>query len=86
MKRSISWLLLLSLVLGLCACNSVKEEADADPAATGQPIPRAGGNALEEETDLVVKTQQLEPLGAAICITGYLMRRQVHLITRARIS
>ena len=70
MKRSISWLLLLSLVLGLCACSSVKEETDADPAATGQPVPRAGGNALEEETDLVVKTQQLEPLGATVCMTG----------------
>ncbi len=70
MKRSISLLLLLSLVLGLCACSSVKEEADADPAATAQPVPHAGGNTLEEETDLVVKTQQLEPLGAATCVTG----------------
>ena len=70
MKRSISLFLLLCLVLGLCACSSVKEEANADPAITAQPVPHAGGNTLEEETDLVVKTQQLEPLGAAICITG----------------
>ena len=70
MKRSIAWLLLLCLVLGLCACSSVKEETAADPAATAQTAPTAGGTALGAETDLVVKTQQLEPLGAATCITG----------------
>lgn len=70
MKRSVAWLLLPCLVLGLCACSSVKEETAADPAATAQTAPTAGGTALGAETDLVVKTQQLEPLGATVCITG----------------
>ena len=70
MKRSLSILLLLCLVLGLCACSNVREERAADSAATAQPSPNSGGTALGAETDFIVKTQQLEPLGAAICVTG----------------
>ena len=70
MKRSLSIFLLLFLVLGLCACSSVREEAAADPVATAQPALDVGANTLGAETDLVVKTQQLEPLGAATCVTG----------------